>query len=302
MVSRWGGFLPRIPFDPLRYGIPPAAMASIEPVHLIALEVARRALVDAGYAERPFDRSRTAVVFGAESGSELSNAAMLRAMLPGYLAEVPAELAEQLPEFTEDTFPGVLANVLAGRIANRLDLGGANYTVDAACASSLAALDAACRELVGGTADLVLCGGADTHNGIYDYLLFGAVGALSPTGRSRPFDRSADGIAISEGVGVVVLKRLADAERDGDRVYAVIRGIGSASDGRSLGLTAPRPEGQRRGAAAGVRQRAGLAGPRSGWSRRTAPAPWSATAPSWPRSPRRSPRPARAPAARCSAR
>jgi acyl transferase domain-containing protein/NAD(P)H-dependent flavin oxidoreductase YrpB (nitropropane dioxygenase family)/NADP-dependent 3-hydroxy acid dehydrogenase YdfG len=244
VVSRWGGFLPRIPFDPLRYGIPPAAMASIEPVHLIALEMARRALADAGYADRPFDRSRTAVVFGAESGGELSNAAMLRAMLPGYLAEVPAELAEQLPEFTEDTFPGVLANVLAGRIANRLDLGGANYTVDAACASSLAALDAACRELSGGTADLVLCGGADTHNGIYDYRLFGAVGALSPTGRSRPFDRSADGIAISEGVGVVVLKRLADAERDGDRVYAVIRGIGSASDGRSLGLTAPRPEGQ----------------------------------------------------------
>ncbi|MDQ3404979.1 MAG: nitronate monooxygenase, partial [Actinomycetota bacterium] len=250
--SKWGGFLPRIPFDPLRYGIPPASLPSIEPVQLLALEIAHRALVDAGYAERPggrprpFDRSRTAVFFGAESGGELSNGAMLRSMLPGYFADAPAALDAQLPTFTEDTFPGVLANVISGRIANRLDLGGANFTVDAACASSLAALDVACRELVSGNADLVLCGGADTHNGIYDYRLFASVGALSPTGRSRAFDSSADGIALGEGVGCVVLKRLKDAERDGDRVYAVIRGVGSSSDGRSLGLTAPRPEGQRR--------------------------------------------------------
>ncbi|CRK56359.1 modular polyketide synthase [Alloactinosynnema sp. L-07] len=246
--SKWGGFLPLIPFDALAYGIPPASLAAIEPVQLVALEVAQRALIDAGYAgahARPFDRSRTAVVFGAESGGELSNAAMLRAMLPGYLAEVPADLTAQLPQFTEDTFPGVLANVISGRIANRLDLGGANFTVDAACASSLAALDVACRELVSGNADLALCGGADTHNGIYDYRLFASVGALSPTGRSRTFDSSADGIALSEGVGCVVLKRLDDAVRDGDQVYAVIRGIGSSSDGRSLGLTAPRPDGQR---------------------------------------------------------
>ena len=152
---------------------------------------------------------------------------------------------EQLPRLTEDSFPGMLANVIAGRIANRLDLGGANYTVDAACASSLAAVDVACKELVAGTSDVVLCGGADLHNGINDYLLFSSVHALSPTGRSRAFDSSADGIALGEGVACVVLKRLADAERDGDRIYAVIKGVGSASDGRSLGLTAPRPEGQR---------------------------------------------------------
>ncbi|GIG63445.1 polyketide synthase [Longispora fulva] len=251
LPSKWGGFLPPIAFDALRFGIPPTSLAAIEPVQLIALEVARRALADAGYADsarpaRPFDRSRTAVVFGAESGGELSTAATLRATLPGYLADMPAALDAQLPRFTEDTFPGVLANVISGRIANRLDLGGANYTVDAACASSLAALDVACRELATGTADLALCGGADTHNGVYDYHLFASVGALSPTGRSRPFDTAADGIALGEGVGCVVLKRLADAERDGDRVYAVVRGIGSSSDGRSLGLTAPRADGQRR--------------------------------------------------------
>ncbi|MFJ6726281.1 SDR family oxidoreductase [Streptomyces sp. NPDC091281] len=246
-TSKWGGFLPRIPFDPLRYGIPPASLGSVEPVQLLSLEAARRALEDAGYGDggREFDRSRTSVVFGAEAGSDLSNAATLRSVLPSYYGTVPAGLEDQLPQLTEDSFPGMLANVISGRIANRLDLGGANFTVDAACASSLAAVDVACKELVGGTSDVVLCGGADLHNGINDYVLFSSVHALSPTGRSRAFDGSADGIALGEGVACVVLKRLADAERDGDRVYGVIKGLGSSSDGRSLGLTAPRPAGQR---------------------------------------------------------
>ncbi len=242
--SRWGGFLPEIGFDPLKYGIPPSSLASIEPVQLLALEAAHRALVDAGYEDRPFDRARTSVVFGAEAGSDLSNAMSLRTVLPSYVGELPSALDDRLPRITEDSFPGVLANVIAGRIANRLDLGGANYTVDAACASSLTAVDVACKELTAGTSDLVLCGGADLHNGINDYLLFASAHALSPTGRSATFDSAADGIALGEGVACVALKRLADAERDGDRVYAVIKGVGAASDGRALGLTAPRPEGQ----------------------------------------------------------
>jgi acyl transferase domain-containing protein/NAD(P)H-dependent flavin oxidoreductase YrpB (nitropropane dioxygenase family)/NAD(P)-dependent dehydrogenase (short-subunit alcohol dehydrogenase family) len=243
---KWGGFLPDIPFDALAYGIPPAALASIEPVQLLALEVASRALHDAGYAQRNFDRERTSVIFGAEAGADLGSAYGFRSLYPAYHGTLPPELDEQLPTLTEDSFPGVLANVIAGRIANRLDLGGANYTVDAACASALAAIDLACKELRTGTSSMVLAGGADVHNSINDYLMFASVHALSPTGRCRPFDASADGIALGEGVGCVVLKRLADAERDGDRIYAVIKGIGSASDGRSLGLTAPRPEGQRR--------------------------------------------------------
>ncbi|WP_338118481.1 beta-ketoacyl synthase N-terminal-like domain-containing protein, partial [Streptomyces coryli] len=243
--SKWGGFLPPIPFDPLAYGIPPASLGSIEPVQLLALEAAKRALDDAGYGSRTFDRSRTSVVFGAEAGSDLANATTLRTVLPSYVDQLPEALAEQLPRLTEDSFPGMLANVISGRIANRLDLGGANYTVDAACASSLAAVDVACKELTAGTSDMVLCGGADLHNGINDYLLFASVGALSPTGRCRTFDAAADGIALGEGVACVALKRLADAERDGDRIYAVIKGVGSASDGRAKGLTAPRPEGQK---------------------------------------------------------
>ncbi|MFZ3492773.1 beta-ketoacyl synthase N-terminal-like domain-containing protein [Streptomyces sp. 5.8] len=245
--SRWGGFLGPMPFDALAHGIPPASLAGIEPVQLLALEISARALADAGYGkDREFDRSRTSVVFGAEAGTELAGAYGLRALYPGYLGAIPPELDEQLPRLTEDSFPGVLANVIAGRVANRLDLGGANCTVDAACASSLAALDLACRQLRDKDSDMVLCGGADVHNSINDYLLFSSVRALSPAGRCRPFDSAADGIALGEGVGALVLKRLADAERDGDRVYAVIKAVGAASDGRSLGLTAPRPEGQRR--------------------------------------------------------
>jgi acyl transferase domain-containing protein/NAD(P)H-dependent flavin oxidoreductase YrpB (nitropropane dioxygenase family) len=249
--SKWGGFLSPVPFDALSYGIPPTALGSIEPVQLLSLEVARRALLDAGYdalgqgAGRAFDRARTSVIFGAEAGSDLAGAGMVGSLLPSYLGGVPDGIAAQLPVVTEDTFPGTLSNVIAGRIANRLDLGGSNFTVDAACASSLAALDVACSQLVAGTADMVLCGGADLHNGIADYLLFASVQALSPTGRSRAFDSGADGIALGEGAACLVLKRLADAERDGDRIYAVVAGVGSASDGRSLGLTAPRPEGQR---------------------------------------------------------
>ncbi|WP_420803297.1 SDR family NAD(P)-dependent oxidoreductase [Streptomyces spiramyceticus] len=245
--SRWGGFLTPAPFDALAHGIAPASLGSIEPVQLLALDIAARALADAGYAgERHFDRSRTSVVFGAEAGTDLAGAYGFRALHPGYLGELPPELDAQLPRLTEDSFPGVLANVIAGRVANRLDLGGANCTIDAACASSLAALDLACKQLRDGDSDMALCGGADVHNGINDYLMFASVRALSPTGKCRPFDAAADGIALGEGVACVVLKRLADAERDGDRIYAVVKAVGASSDGRSLGLTAPRPEGQRR--------------------------------------------------------
>ncbi|WJK38502.1 SDR family NAD(P)-dependent oxidoreductase [Solwaraspora sp. WMMA2056] len=247
-VSKWGGFLAEVPFDAIAYGIPPAALASIDPTQLLALEVSQRALVDAGYTpgHDGVDHSRTGVIFGAEAGSDMGHAQTLRTMLPAYLADVPAELDDQLPTVTEDSFPGILANVIAGRVANRLDLGGPNYTVDAACASSLAAMDAACKELASGGSDLMICGGADLHNGINDYLMFTSAHALSPTGRCRSFDSTGDGIALGEGVAAVVLKRLSDAERDGDRIYAVIKGLGGSSDGRALGLTAPRADGQRR--------------------------------------------------------
>ncbi|WP_222868972.1 type I polyketide synthase [Actinomadura syzygii] len=232
--SKWGGFLPDVPFDALAHGIAPDALGRVEPVQLLALEVASRALRDAGYADRPFDRSRTSVVFGAGGGGDLGDAYGIRAALPSYYGEVPPALDARLPRPTDDALSGALTSVIAGRIANRLGLGGASHTVDAAGAASLAALDAACKDLAAGSSDMVLCGGADLRTGIRDYLLFASAGALSPSGRCAAFDASADGVALGEGVACVVLKRLADAERDGDRIYAVVRSVAGAGDGGGL--------------------------------------------------------------------
>ncbi len=252
IVSKWGGFVPDIPFDPLRYGMPPASLPSIEPVQLLLLEATRSAIDDAGYTERPFARERTAVVLGMGGGAAQlamgyafrSYLPMLDTVTPGGGSEALQACEGLLPEWTEDSFPGFLLNVAAGRVANRFDLGGANYTVDAACGSSLAAASLAVRELETGSADVVILGGADTVQNPFTYLAFSKTQAFSPRGRCRPFDASADGIVISEGVAVVVLKRLADAERDGDRIYAVIKGLGASSDGRAKGLTAPSTHGQ----------------------------------------------------------
>jgi len=245
IYSKWGGFVEAVPFDPARYGMPPNTLRSIEPMQLLALEVVRAALADAGYAERPFPRERTGVILGVGGGAgDLGQEYAVRSQLPMYVGDGAAAIMKQLPEWTEDSFAGILLNVVAGRVANRFDLGGVNYTVDAACASSLAAVYLAVRELEAGTADMMLVGGADTVQNPFAYLSFAKTQALSPRGRCHTFDAGADGIAISEGHAVLVLKRLEDAERDGDRIYAVIKAVAGSSDGRDRGLTAPRPEGQ----------------------------------------------------------
>ena len=250
-VSRWGGFVPDVGFDALRWGIPPASLASIDPAQLMALKTAADALDDAGYGEsdRPFDRDRASVVVATGSGgaSDLPAGFLLRLLLRTHgvpQTALPRELDEFLPELTEDGLPGVLTSVIAGRIANRLDLGGKNLTVDSACASVLVALDIACNELTAASSDLVLLGAVDLHNGAQDYVSFSAAQALSRRGRCTPFDKSADGMTLAEGAGCVVLKRLADAQRDGDRIYAVVKGVAGSSDGRHLGLTAPNQAGQ----------------------------------------------------------
>lgn len=256
VYSKWGGFIDDIAFDPARYGIPPASLASIEPVQILALHVATKALEDAGFDRRPFPRERTATIFAVGAMNELGTIYVFRTLLAHYLPKVDglsnevreriiADLyREELPKWTEDSFPGFLANVVAGRVANRLDLRGINFTVDAACASSLAALDAGIRQLRSGDADAALVGGVDGSNGAVGFMAFAQTHALSPRGRCRPFDDSADGTTLGEGVAAVILKRLEDAERDGDKIYAVIKGIGSSSDGHNRSLTAPDPRGQ----------------------------------------------------------
>jgi acyl transferase domain-containing protein/NAD(P)H-dependent flavin oxidoreductase YrpB (nitropropane dioxygenase family)/NAD(P)-dependent dehydrogenase (short-subunit alcohol dehydrogenase family) len=245
IYSKWGGFLDDVPFDPMLYGMPPSSLSSIEPLQLLTLEVVHAALQDAGYLNRPFPRQRTAVILGVGGGiADLGQQYALRAGLPMFFENASPEVLSRLPEWTEDSFAGILLNVTAGRVANRFDLGGVNYTVDAACASSLAAVYLATRELEAGTSDMVLVGGGDTVQNPFGYLCFSKTHAFSPRGRCRTFDESADGMVISEGIAVLVLKRMADAERDGDRIYAVIKSVAGSSDGRDKGLTAPRPEGQ----------------------------------------------------------
>ena len=155
-------------------------------------------------------------------------------------------IAESYVPWQENSFPGLLGNVVAGRISNRLDLSGTNCVVDAACASSFAAVHVALLELVSGRSDVVITGGVDTLNDIFMHMCFAKTQILSPTGDARPFSKDADGTVLGEGIGMLVMKRLADAERDGNRVYAVIRGIGASSDGRSQSIYAPGIEGQER--------------------------------------------------------
>lgn len=255
VYSKWGGFIGKVTFDPMKWRIPPASLRSIEPIQLLSLDVAAKAMADAGYDKRDFPRERAGVIFAAAGSHELGSGYAFRTMMRHYLPmaeglseaereKIFASLEEQLPEWTEDSFPGFLLNVIAGRIARELNLNGPNYVVDAACAASLAALHAAIEQLRMGTSDMMLVGGADATNNPFCYMCFSKTHALSPRGHSHPFDDGADGIALGEGIAVIVLKRLADAERDGDRIYAVIKGIGSSSDGKNRSLTAPHPPGQ----------------------------------------------------------
>ncbi|MDT0497532.1 SDR family NAD(P)-dependent oxidoreductase [Algiphilus sp. W345] len=247
VYSKWGGFLDELPFDPMIYGIPPRSMKSIDPMQLLTLEVSRRALADAGFADGGFDRENTSIILGTSGGlGDLGTQYALRAELPRFVEDLSEEVWDRLPEWTEESFAGSLLNVVAGRVANRLDFGGVNFTVDAACASSLAAISMGVNELETGRSNVVVAGGIDTVQSAFGFLCFSKTQALSPDGQPRTFDQAANGIAISEGLAVIVMKRLEDAERDGDRIYAVIKAAAGSSDGKALGMTAPRPEGQMR--------------------------------------------------------
>jgi acyl transferase domain-containing protein/NAD(P)-dependent dehydrogenase (short-subunit alcohol dehydrogenase family)/ribosomal protein L12E/L44/L45/RPP1/RPP2 len=245
IYSRWGGFLDAVPFDPMRYGIPPNALPSIDPLQLLALVTVDQALRDAGYGDREFPRQKTSVILGLSGGlGDVGLHYAVRSSLRQFISNPPEELLQELPEWTEDSFAGLLLNVAAGRVANRFDLGGVNFSVDAACASSLAAVYLAARELADRSSDMVIVGGVDTAQSPFGFLCFAKAQALSGRGRCRTFDETADGIAISEGISMMVLKRLEDAERDGDRIYAVIKGVAGSSDGKGRSMTAPRLEGQ----------------------------------------------------------
>jgi acyl transferase domain-containing protein/acyl carrier protein len=257
--SRRGGFIPDVEFSPVEFGIPPNQLDVTSTVQTLSLGVARDLLTDAGAPGSGwYDPARTGVVLGVTGPVPLMHPLAARLSAPvlkevvraaGLSASDAAEIADRyvraFAPWEENSFPGLLANVVAGRIANRLDLGGLNSTVDAACAASLSAVRMAIAELTDRRADTMIAGGADTENSIFGYLCFSAVGALSRSDRISPLSDQADGTLVGEGIGMLALRRLADAERDGNRIYAVIRGLGSSSDGRAKSIYAPRAEGQR---------------------------------------------------------
>jgi len=262
LYCKRGGFVDaNATFDALGFGVMPVAARGAEPDQLLTLAVATQAIADAGYDARGFPRDRAGVVLGRGNYAGAGRTRLeqhirtaeqlvqcLRVLVPGTseeeLARVKREFQAGLPPSGADTAIGLVPNLTASRIAHQLDFGGPAFTLDAACASSLVAIDQACHELTHGRSDLMLAGGVHLCHDETFWSVFCQLGAISRSQQIRPFDRRADGLLIGEGIGVVVLKRRADAERDDDRIYAVVRGTGVASDGREASLMAPRAEGQ----------------------------------------------------------
>jgi acyl transferase domain-containing protein/NAD(P)-dependent dehydrogenase (short-subunit alcohol dehydrogenase family)/acyl carrier protein len=268
VYSKRGGFLSPIDFDPSEFGIPPAILEATDSSQMLGLVTAKMAMIDAGYgSDRSFDRNRTSVILGVTGtqelviplGARLSHPIWRKALIdsglaPDKITEVMERISSGFVPWQENSFPGLLGNVVAGRICNRLDLGGTNCVVDAACASSLSAVHLALMELTTSRSDMVITGGVDTLNDIFMHMCFSRTQILSPSGDVRPFSKHADGTLLGEGLGMVILKRLTDAQRDKDRIYAVIKGIGTSSDAKSQSIYAPRADGQARALRAAYRQ------------------------------------------------
>ena len=273
-----GGWVRSFDWDPIawRLPVPPMVAAQMDEGQRWAISAARAALTDAGWPGWPVDSDRVAVILGNALGGEKHYQSSMRIRFPemlrrleesATLATLAADTRTRIIEetqrgyldnvfaITEDTMPGELANVIAGRVANLFNLRGMNFTTDAACASGLAALNSAVTGLADHQFDAVVTGGLDRNMGVDAFVKFCKIGALSATG-TRPFDAGADGFVMGEGAALFVLKRLEDAERDGDRVYAVILGVGGSSRRQGQGHHRPQP----RGPAARGRARLGARG------------------------------------------
>ncbi|WP_350996345.1 SDR family NAD(P)-dependent oxidoreductase [Shewanella sp. TB7-MNA-CIBAN-0143] len=251
-----GGFLPEVDFNPMEFGLPPNILELTDTSQLLSLVVAKEVLADAGI-DAQYDTDRIGITLGVGGGQKINHSLSGRLQYPilkkvfknSGLSDEDTEMLikkfqDQYIHWEENSFPGSLGNVIAGRIANRFDLGGMNCVVDAACAGSLAAMRMAITELVEGRSDMMLTGGVCTDNSPSMYMSFSKTPAFTTNDTIQPFDIDSKGMMIGEGIGMMALKRLDDAERDGDRIYAVIKGIGSSSDGKFKSIYAPRPEGQ----------------------------------------------------------
>ncbi|MFW0715322.1 beta-ketoacyl synthase N-terminal-like domain-containing protein [Pedobacter sp. N23S346] len=256
-----GGFIPEYSFDPQRFGILPLAVEGTEPDHLITLDLVHSAMEDAGIFERDYNLDKTGIIIGkgnytgpgatraieiVRTGEQISSS--LRDLLPQLseadLEKVKHEFQLRKGRFSADTAMGLIPNLVASLVANRFNLGGLAFTLDAACASSLLAIDHAVQELNSGRCDMVVAGGVHLGQNAAFWSIFSQLGALSKQEKIKPFDQHADGLIIGEGCGFVVLKRLEDAIQDKDKIYAVIKGIGVSSDGSGTSVMSPSVKGQ----------------------------------------------------------
>jgi acyl transferase domain-containing protein/phosphopantetheinyl transferase (holo-ACP synthase) len=263
MAVHRGGFLPNgLSIDPQAFGLLPNAVKHGEADQYLMLLVVDEALKDAKFAADDKRRQSTDVLIGrgAYPGAkhcelwlrgEIYDTALdlIERKFPDVLQgsrrrDIEDFYRETLPPNEIDSLATAIPNIVASRIANRFDLGGLAETVDGACASSLLALEMAVDRLRLGRSDAAVVGGVFLAQVRPFLFVFNRLHAVSPTGMIRPMDRRADGLVIGEGAGAVVLKRLSDAVADGDRIYAVIKGSGTASDGRRLDVLAPAWQGQ----------------------------------------------------------
>ena len=260
------GFVADFNFDYQRFGYTREKADKLSRSQQMVLHAAFQAVDDAGYLEdnshlRSDIQSSTGVIVATCLSNELSNDLHLKYYYP----EIRSHL-DQIEEFVSlgpadqkrllaklktgmanghDFQPvhGSVLNIEASRIAHHLGITGVNYVVDAACATSFAAMDCAARELLSGSHDMLIVGGVNTNLTPESFVGFSKMGTLSANG-SFPFDERADGFILGEGAGVIVLKRMKDALRDKDRIYGTIKGMGSSSDGKGKAIAAPSEKGQ----------------------------------------------------------
>ncbi|WP_079068617.1 phthiocerol type I polyketide synthase PpsB [Mycobacterium tuberculosis] len=227
MTTKWGGFVPDVAgFDAEFFGITPREAAAMDPQQRMLLEVAWEALEHAGIPPDSLGGTRTAVMMGV------------------YFNEYQSMLAASPQNVDAYSGTGNAHSITVGRISYLLGLRGPAVAVDTACSSSLVAVHLACQSLRLRETDLALAGGVSITLRPETQIAISAWGLLSPQGRCAAFDAAADGFVRGEGAGVVVLKRLTDAVRDGDQVLAVVRGSAVNQDGRSNGVTAPNTAAQ----------------------------------------------------------
>jgi 3-oxoacyl-(acyl-carrier-protein) synthase/phosphopantetheinyl transferase/malonyl CoA-acyl carrier protein transacylase len=257
-----GGFVPDITFDPVKYSLLPVAVEGMDSVHLLALKMVYHALEDAKVFEKKISLNRGALIIG--KGNYVGSA-IWRAMDVVHVGEQIAEVMKNafpdMPEeeiikikkeyqasrgrYQADSMPGLIPNLIASLIANKLDMQGPAYTIDAACASSLIALEHCVNELSSGRCDIAIAGGVHAGQNATFWSIFTQLGALSNKQQITPFSEDADGLLIGEGGGFVVLKTLDKALADNDRIYSVIKGVGVSSDGGGVSVLAPSAKGQK---------------------------------------------------------